>query len=118
MFKSKVIYKKILFLLCSLFIITFYFYGIYKYYILLQQSQQNINILQKQNNIVTNTIKEQRNKIIELTNENNELVLKNEQITAQYNDVTNKDIRTYLGEFTLTYYCISGTTASGHPTII
>ena len=52
-----------------------------------------------------------------LIEENTELVLKNEELSAQYINAKNTEVREYLGKFTLTYYCISGITASGNPTI-
>lgn len=60
---------------------------------------------------------EQTQTINNLIEENKELVIKNEELSIQCMNARNTEIREYIGKFTLTYYCISGTTASGNPTI-
>ena len=76
-----------------------------------------IDNLQEINNAVTTLLINKNKTITKLQNQNTELLLENKQLSAQYDEVINTDVREYLGKFTLTYYCISGTTASGNPTI-
>ena len=76
-----------------------------------------IDNLKEINNAVTTLLINKNKTITKLQNQNTELLLENKQLSAQYDEVMNTDVREYLGKFTLTYYCISGTTASGNPTI-
>ena len=74
-----------------------------KYEKTVEDYNQQITNLKLCNQQLNKKIVEQDNLIIELENE--------------IQTSKSSDIRTYLGKFELTYYCISGTTATGNPTM-
>lgn len=87
---------------------------------LINSYQEQIKQLLHENSFLENILNQKEDELNVLSNENSKFKLQIEDLNSQISELkeANKDnSRVYLGKFTLTYYCISGKTATGVPTI-